>query len=172
MVIWYVGAPGNTKGNPYGIAASAMVFLSPLMLIRVIVPLRNLPMWLLAGVTSVFVLGYSWLDNHIYETANEGAGAPLAGRRALLVIIGFATAFIVMLFPRPLSSRQVVRQNFSKCIDATGELYMEVLEGVEKDSTEVNVAVKRDEAEVKQRSERSRGKYLGVLVSSHRRGDG
>ena len=34
------------------------------------------------------MVGYSWVDSHIYQTANQGVGAGLAGRRALLVIIG------------------------------------------------------------------------------------
>lgn len=33
-------------------------------------------------------MGYSWVDEHTPQSANQGHGAGLAGRRALLVIIG------------------------------------------------------------------------------------
>jgi hypothetical protein len=42
----------------------------------------------LADEHSQFTVGYSWVDEHVYQTANQGSGAPLAGRRALLVLIG------------------------------------------------------------------------------------
>lgn len=42
------------------------------------------------------MVGYSWVDDHTLQTANQGHGAGLAGRRALLVIIGKPT-------PVPLS---------------------------------------------------------------------
>lgn len=56
------------------------------------------------------MVGYSWVDDHIVQTANQGHGAGLAGRRALLVIIGKPTPFLRPLprfhfsFPNPRSS--------------------------------------------------------------------
>lgn len=40
-----------------------------------------------------FVVGYSWTDEHIYQLANQGSGAALAGKRALLVVIGESCIF-------------------------------------------------------------------------------
>jgi hypothetical protein len=40
-----------------------------------------------------FVVGYSWTDAHIYQLANQGSGAALAGKRALLVMIGESCVF-------------------------------------------------------------------------------
>ena len=51
--------------------------------------------YLMAGVTMPLIIGYSWIDTHIPVTASAGVGASVAWRRALLVLIGFAAAFVV-----------------------------------------------------------------------------
>lgn len=39
------------------------------------------------------MIGYSWTDAHIYQLANQGSGAALAGKRALLLMIGESCVF-------------------------------------------------------------------------------
>lgn len=48
-------------------------------------------------------MGYSWVDEHTPQSANQGHGAGLAGRRALLVIIGKPPFPPLPPFPSPLS---------------------------------------------------------------------
>ena len=64
------------------------MFLAPFMFMRILAPVQAMAFWLMTGVTILFVVGYSWVDEHIAQIANQGSGAGLAGRRALLVIIG------------------------------------------------------------------------------------
>jgi hypothetical protein len=113
---------------------------------------------------SKFVVGYSWVDTHIYQLANQGAGANLAWRRALLVIIGFTAAFIVMLIPRPLTARQVVRRNIAKNLQATSALYAQVIGGVEEEaeSWEKDHTERVDTAG---RADKIRGPFLKIMAS-------
>lgn len=77
------------------------------MFLRIIAPPAIMVFFLLSGVTMVvssgdrlsitdvsqLIVGYGWVDNHQTVLGNQGAGVALAGRRALLVIIGtFAVA--------------------------------------------------------------------------------
>ncbi|WVQ97371.1 hypothetical protein IAU59_004483 [Kwoniella sp. CBS 9459] len=130
MVVWYIGA-GRGPGNPYGIAAATMVFIAPCLFIRIALPMEKSPFFLMTNVTIMFVVGYSWVDEHVYQTANQGSGAGLAGRRALLVIIGFVAAFLIMLFPRPVSARALFRRRLAKNMADIGDLYGKVVTGIE-----------------------------------------
>lgn len=82
-----------------------MVFIAPFLFLRVNSPPQLQGFFVMIPVTIVvstpskslqkesgfmcqFVVGYSWVDSHIVQIANQGVGAGLAGRRALLVIIG------------------------------------------------------------------------------------
>ncbi|KAK8866031.1 hypothetical protein IAR55_001182 [Kwoniella newhampshirensis] len=129
MVAWYIGA-GRGSGNPYGIAAATMVLIAPCLFIRIAVPIQKAPFFLMTNVTIMFTVGYSWVDEHIYQTANQGSGASLAGRRVLLST-GFAAAFLVMLFPRPTSARLLFRHRLAKNMGDIGDLYGQIVTGIE-----------------------------------------
>ncbi|KAK4688328.1 hypothetical protein P7C73_g1783, partial [Tremellales sp. Uapishka_1] len=139
MVSWYTGAQLGT-GNPYGVAASTvcpfsllrntgpdvygqMVFIAPFLYMRINAPQATSAFWIMSAVTFAFVIGYSWVDEHVFQLANQGAGAALAGRRGLLVIIGFTAGFLIMLFPKPTSAKLLLRRNFAKNITDIGDLY-------------------------------------------------
>jgi len=109
-------------------------------------------------VTMMFVVGYSWVDGHTYQTANQGEGAGLAGRRALLVIIGFTAAFIIMFFPRPNSARQIVRRNLAKSLAAAGELYAQVITALEEEDGHGQT-----EEETEERLARFRSSFLKIM---------
>ncbi|KAG6901993.1 hypothetical protein C0995_005793 [Termitomyces sp. Mi166 len=108
MAAWYIGA-GHGPGNPYGIT----VCTAPFFLARIAAPPQQLALWIMTGVTLVFVVGFSWIDEHLPVLSNAGVGVSIGWKRALLVIIGFTAGFIVMLFPRPTSSRTLVRRTLA-----------------------------------------------------------
>lgn len=68
MVVWYIGAPGTGKGNPYGVTAALvsilsrheiaktndsrqLVFLAPFLFMRILAPIQSMALWLMTGVT-------------------------------------------------------------------------------------------------------------------------
>lgn len=79
----------------------------------------------------MFTVGYSWIDAgpRMVLTANSGVGVNLAWKRALLVIIGFTAAFIVMCtFKYAIAVRSYlftvdlvslcIRLSFPSCLDS------------------------------------------------------
>ncbi|KAG6854200.1 hypothetical protein C0991_009513 [Blastosporella zonata] len=119
MAVWYIGAGGLGDGNPYGVVITTTVFISPFLLGRLAAPPQQMMLWIMTGVTIVFVVGYSWIDTHLTVFSNAGVGIEVGWKRALLVIIGFTAGFIVMMFPQPTSSRTLVRKTLAA---AAGEL--------------------------------------------------
>lgn len=113
-----------------------MVGMAPLLFLRIAAPPHVMGFWIMLAVTVVFVVGYSWVDNHVPQTANQGAGYTLAGRRALLVFIGFVASFIMILIPHPISAKKVVRQGVAKNIAALSDLYAFELAGLEEGRNE------------------------------------
>jgi hypothetical protein len=120
----------------------------------------------------------------VYQIANQGSGAGLAGRRALLVIIGrldrrewqfpaltsgFTAAFLVMLIPRPESARRIVRRNIAKNIAATSDLYARVLGGVEEEAEldpDGGDGTALDKLDIAARVDKIRKPFMKILVSS------
>ncbi|EJU01649.1 hypothetical protein DACRYDRAFT_116734 [Dacryopinax primogenitus] len=121
MVAWYIGA-ARGDGNPYGIVIMTSAIIAPLIFIRVTGPPQSVVIWLMTGTMIVFAVGYSWVDSHIPVLQNAGVGVFLAWRRAFLVIIGFACAFVVMVIPYPTSARQVVRKTLAGTMEELGTL--------------------------------------------------
>ncbi|WWD17770.1 hypothetical protein CI109_102211 [Kwoniella shandongensis] len=159
MLAWYIGA-GSGSGNPYGIAAATMVLIAPCLFIRIAIPLEKSPFFLMTNVTLMFIVGYSWVDEHTYQTANQGSGASLAGRRALLVIIGFTAAFIIMIFPRPISARLLFRHRLAKNMADIGDLYGRVVTGIEG---EWDTPITKAAIDTAGRRERYKGSFLKVM---------
>ncbi|KAF9560292.1 hypothetical protein CPC08DRAFT_708223 [Agrocybe pediades] len=122
MVVWYIGA-GLGHGNPYGIVIASTIAISPFIFMRVAGPPQQMPFWMMIGVTIVFVVGYSWINANQAVLSNAGVGVALGWKRALLVIIGFTAAFIVMLFPNPISSRVLVRKTLAAVLGESGNIF-------------------------------------------------
>ncbi|SCV69224.1 BQ2448_2244 [Microbotryum intermedium] len=102
MMIWYIG---NARGSSrIGAGAAMFVFMIPLLVVRNHAPLAQSQMAILTAVTSVLIVGYSWVNGHL-PTLGGTIGAQLAWRRALLVIVGSIASMIIMLFPGHQSSR-------------------------------------------------------------------
>ncbi|KAH8835963.1 hypothetical protein DL96DRAFT_1576215 [Flagelloscypha sp. PMI_526] len=127
IVAWYIGAQKGL-GNPYGVVAATVVLSAPFLLGRIAAPPQELMVWILVGVTIIFVVGYSWVDNHIVQVSNAGVGIEVAWKRALLVIIGFFAGFLVMLFPTIQSSRTLVRRTLSATMVESGVLIRNLVE--------------------------------------------
>ncbi|GAC95013.1 hypothetical protein PHSY_002588 [Pseudozyma hubeiensis SY62] len=126
-VLWYIST-GKGHGNPYGLAATMAVGFVPLVFVRIWAPKMLLLPAIMTGVSVVLIVGYSWIDTHLAVTANSGIGIELAWKRALLVIIGMFVALIVMIFPRPVSSRLLLRKNMAKVTRQLNDLFVEVME--------------------------------------------
>ncbi|CAO1620254.1 unnamed protein product [Parajaminaea phylloscopi] len=113
--LWYISCGNSPKGNPYGFGAATAVAFVPLVFLRIFAPPQLLILALMTFVTLVLVIGYSWIDaGHLVLTVNSGIGINVAWRRMLLVIVGIAAGVIVMLFPKPPSTREAVRLSFAK----------------------------------------------------------
>ncbi|KAJ7730484.1 hypothetical protein DFH07DRAFT_993871 [Mycena maculata] len=123
MVVWYIGAPGKEDGNAYALVGVAAVFTAPFLLARLNAPPAQMMFWTMVAVTTLFVVGYSWLDTHFAVISNPGVGISVGWRRALLVIIGFTAGTIVMMFPRPTSSRTLVRRTLAATLQELGNIF-------------------------------------------------
>ncbi|CEH15496.1 Predicted membrane protein [Ceraceosorus bombacis] len=123
-VCWYIGS-GSGNGNPYGLAATMAVVLLPIMFFRLYAPPILLLPTMMCGVTVVLIVGYSWIDaGHLAGiSVNSGIGIEVAWRRGLLVIIGMAVSVIIVLFPRPPSTRKQVRLHFAASTASILDLY-------------------------------------------------
>jgi hypothetical protein len=80
-----------------------------------------------------------------------------------LVIIGFAAAFIISLFPKPTSARKIVRLRAAKVIDSLSDLYMDELKGFLQEAKSDDLTFNDDELEA--RAGIYRTKILGLVVS-------
>ncbi|KAF4566562.1 hypothetical protein EYR36_011993 [Pleurotus pulmonarius] len=129
MAVWYIGA-GSGLGNPYGVVISTTVFVAPFLYIRVVGPMQDAMLWILAGVTIIFVVGYSWIDSHLEMLTSSGVGVEVGWRRALLVIIGFVAAFVVMLFPQPTSARTLVRKTVASSLEQLGRVFSSEVDAI------------------------------------------
>jgi hypothetical protein len=123
---------------------SQTVFVAPFLLARIAAPPAQMMAHMMIGITIVFTVGYSWLNTHYAQISNSGVGIALGWKRALLVTIGFVAGVstcygqalsyieiiqaIVMLFPRPTSSRTLVRRTLAATIQELGNLFGEEVE--------------------------------------------
>ncbi|KZP26783.1 hypothetical protein FIBSPDRAFT_731732 [Athelia psychrophila] len=122
LVTWYIGSGSSSTGNHYGLAASTAVFLVPVMWLRLFSPLQYQAGVLLGCATWALIIGYSWVDAHLIVVGAPGVGWPVAWKRLLLVIIGSAASFIVMMLP-PTSGRKAVRLRNAGVITNISEIY-------------------------------------------------
>ncbi|EPQ51266.1 hypothetical protein GLOTRDRAFT_66016 [Gloeophyllum trabeum ATCC 11539] len=121
LLTWYIGS-GSGNGNPYGIAASMGVFLVPTVFLRLFAPPATLSGVVTGTVTVALIVGYSWIDGHLPLYGNPGVGWSIAWRRWVLVVIGSAASFIIMMFP-PKSGRKAVRLRNATTIKRIYNLY-------------------------------------------------
>jgi hypothetical protein len=80
-----------------------------------------------------------------------------------LVLIGFTAAFIISLFPKPITARKIVRLRAAKIIDVLAELYVDELKGFLLEAKESNEPW--NETKVEERAGLYRSRVLDVVVS-------
>ncbi|KDN44479.1 hypothetical protein RSAG8_05526, partial [Rhizoctonia solani AG-8 WAC10335] len=125
---WRNEGSGHGTGNPYGIAAALGVFILPMLFARLFWTQRMVECIMLSvecimlSVTSVLVVGYSWIDTHLPSQGNPGYGYEIFWRRVVLVLVGFAASFIMMLLP-PQSSRKALRLGTASTVSQVSQLY-------------------------------------------------
>lgn len=122
LMAWYIGA-GNGPGNPYGMSAIMALVIIIGMWLRLFASPAILQGVITFVSTAYLVVSYSWIDTHIPSYGNPGVGYPVFWRRLLLVIIGFGTASIVQLFPRPPSAMRFYRQSLATGLNTIKNQY-------------------------------------------------
>ncbi|KAK0207837.1 hypothetical protein DFS33DRAFT_1379387 [Desarmillaria ectypa] len=144
LVAWYIGA-AQGNGNPYGVVIITTVLTAPFMLKSITCRPSDKVFWSMIGVTTVFVVGYSWVDAHEVMLVNTGIGIDIAWKRALLIIIGFTAGFIVMIVPRLTSSRVFVRRSLAAITDELGHIFASEVEAflAEERKTRLNDDVEK-----------------------------
>lgn len=82
----------------------------------------------------------------------------------LLVVIGFTAAFIVMLFPNPISSRVLVRKTLAAVINETGDIFATEVEAFLSEEALTRHAEEDEVDEAKKDSKDERVKRTGRRV--------
>ncbi|KAJ6255904.1 hypothetical protein Dda_9363 [Drechslerella dactyloides] len=126
LIVWYVGA-GSGPGNPYGIMAILAPFVIFIVAIRIFAPMVWLMPTIMGGATMMLVVGYSWEVNYLPSLIYAEPGYGVFYRRLLLVIIGFAAAIIVQVFPRPPSATRSASKSLATSLSDITSFYSEVM---------------------------------------------
>lgn len=122
LVAWYIGS-GSGHGNPYGLAASTAVFIVIAMWLRIFLPLAYVQATAMGGVTMILILGFSYDFAHQPQYGSPGLGYQAFWRRLVDVLIGFAAATIVQLFPKPPSATEHVCKTLANTIQTLSDYY-------------------------------------------------
>jgi hypothetical protein len=122
MVAWYIGA-GHGAGNAYGLAAITAVMTAFLMWWRLFLPPIFTMAAIMGGATFVLVIGFSYDDTHAQQYGLPGHGYVAFWKRLVTVLIGFAAAFIVQIFPRPPSATRHICKTLSNTIRTLSDHY-------------------------------------------------
>ncbi|RVD82111.1 uncharacterized protein DFL_006545 [Arthrobotrys flagrans] len=126
LIVWYIGA-GSGPGNPYGIMAILAPFVVIGITIRVFAPRE----WMMPGVmgvaTLMLVVGYSWEVHYLPQLIYAEPGYGVFYRRLLLVIVGFAAAIIVQIFPRPPSATRNAAKSLATVLSDLTQFYSDTM---------------------------------------------
>ncbi|KAL7894521.1 hypothetical protein HDV63DRAFT_215103 [Trichoderma sp. SZMC 28014] len=122
LVAWYIGS-GSGHGNPYGLAASTAVFITIAMWLRIFLPLAYVQATAMGGVTMILILGFSYDFEHEPQYGSPGLGYQAFWKRLVDVLIGFAAATLVQLFPKPPSATEHVCKTLANTIQTLSDYY-------------------------------------------------
>ncbi|KHN98475.1 uncharacterized protein MAM_03599 [Metarhizium album ARSEF 1941] len=122
LAAWYAGS-GNGIGNPYGLGATTAVASSILMWWRLYLPPAFAQASIMTASTFVLIIGFSWDQNHIAQYGLPGVGYVAFWRRLVTVLIGFAAALVVQVFPRPPSATRYVCKTLANTVRSLSDHY-------------------------------------------------
>lgn len=122
LIAWYAGS-GTGIGNPYGLGATTAVISLILMWWRIYLPPAFAQASIMTASTFVLIIGFSWDENHIVQYGLPGIGYVAFWKRLVTVLIGFAAAFIVQIFPKPPSATRYVCKTLANTIRSLNDHY-------------------------------------------------
>lgn len=122
LVAWYIGS-GSGSGNPYGLAASTAAFIVIAMWLRIFLPLAYVQATAMGGVTMILILGFSYDFDHQPQYGSPGLGYQAFWKRLVDVLIGFAAATVVQLFPKPPSATEHVSKTLANTLRTLSDYY-------------------------------------------------
>ncbi|KAI5957510.1 hypothetical protein KGF57_003204 [Candida theae] len=125
LVCWYISC-GSAAGNYYGYGAVTGVIFLYLIFFRHFSVHQTLLPQILFGVTTILVLGTSWLDARGSMSANVGYGWRPAYIRFVSVVIGLCIGSLTAILPKPKSSKHIVRQILSSSLSEVGNIHCDV----------------------------------------------
>ncbi|KEI37617.1 uncharacterized protein L969DRAFT_89573 [Mixia osmundae IAM 14324] len=125
LVIWYIAA-GNGDGNAYALGVVWAIVVLPIMAIRLYYP--AVINSIIAGITAILVVGYSWQDTHYPSVGQEtGHGWEAAWKRCVLVIVGVTAAFLAAFLPPHTSNKKTLRIVHARSLQSTGVLFCQII---------------------------------------------
>ena len=122
MAAWYIGS-GSGNGNPYGLAAISAVMSFILIWWRIFLPPAFAMATIMAGATYCLIIGYSYDQHHIQQYGLPGDGYTAFWKRVVTVLLGFAAAVIVQLFPSPPSATDHASKTLANSVRTLSDHY-------------------------------------------------
>ncbi|KAI5953887.1 hypothetical protein CANMA_004726 [Candida margitis] len=122
LVCWYISC-GKAAGNYYGYSAVSGVIYLYLIFFRHFSVHSTLLPQVLFGVTTILVLGTSWVDANGNMAANVGYGWAPAYLRFIGVVIGLCIGSLTAVLPTPKSSKFLVRQILGSSLSEMGNIH-------------------------------------------------
>lgn len=122
---WYISA-GSGKGNYYGYCAvTAVIYLILAFYKHFSVHATPTPA-IMACITTVLVMGTSWITAQYDSISKVGYGWRVAVTRLLSVLGGLSVSMLASCIPRPNSSKEKVRRCLSTALEEIGNLHCNV----------------------------------------------
>ncbi|GAC98298.1 hypothetical protein PHSY_005891 [Pseudozyma hubeiensis SY62] len=125
LIIWYTST-GDGRGNAYGLGAVTAVAFPLLMMYRIYFPGPPITP-IIASVTTVLIVGYSWKDVTNPTPGAPGFGWDTAWRRFVTVVVGVTAAYIFSYLPPSSTLRQYQRLSHAATIAELGKIYCAVV---------------------------------------------
>ncbi|EMG51116.1 hypothetical protein G210_5978 [Candida maltosa Xu316] len=125
MVGWYI-ASGSGKGNYYGYGAVTAVLFAYFVYFRHFSMHQSLLPQILFAVTAVLVMNTSWLDGQGDSSVDISYGYEPAYLRFIGVTIGLSIGSLAAIFPKPVSSKSIVRKILGKALSEVGNIHCDV----------------------------------------------
>ncbi|KAF8310786.1 hypothetical protein DL93DRAFT_2084164 [Clavulina sp. PMI_390] len=142
LVVWYISA-GDGLGNPYGLAATCLIFFPILFTFRIYYPGPPITT-LITSVTAALVFGYSYKDTHDPTPGSPGFGWDVAWRRFVGVVMGVTAAFLFSFLPPSVTVRRYQRVGQSTVMIELGTIACSVISIASSQKKERQPALVKD----------------------------